>query len=101
MRVSEEMNLPLALWQEVFFYENGGRKLESRGARAPKGTSISSGHHSSPLAEEPPPEPEVLQVTHTSDGVNRPIPSQPPPDASCFLDKIKSDYILYRFENKV
>jgi len=73
------MNLSLALWQELAFYENGGRKLESGGAGAPKGTSISSRHRSSPLAEEPPPEPEVLQVTHTSGGVNRPIPSQPSP----------------------
>lgn len=73
------MNPPLALWQELAFYENGGGKLESRGAGAPKGTSISSRHRSSPLAEEPPPEPELLQATDTSDGLNRPIPSHPAP----------------------
>jgi len=39
----------------------------------------------------------VLELRGLLDDVDRPFPSQ----KSCFLDKTKSEYILYLFENKV
>lgn len=54
--------------------------MEPRAGGAPKGTSTSSQHRSSPLAKEPPPERKrcVSEVTHTLGGVNGAIPSRPP-----------------------
>lgn len=96
LKVLEGMNPSFALWQKLAFKEKGGRNLESQ-----RRLHLLPAR-SSRLAEGPPPKPEVFQVIHTSDGVNRAISSNHPhPLASCFLDKMKSDYILYRFENKV
>lgn len=101
-RVSKGRNPPLALWQELAFYENGGRKLSQGEPVLPKAPSSLSGTAHLRWQRSRLPSLGFGGDTHLGwRELTHPLPNLPIPDASCFLDKIKSDYILYRFENKV